>query len=141
RLYHTALDPATPFYHEQYNAVRTLDLNGFVASKAYVMFVNFTGAMLVGSLYFNKVSFIKVALIVCGLFIVGHILNYFIARMIFDSVNKALPYYSVFIAVGKDFGKVMLPPNASKAVDICMQYVVPAILWLVALIRLREKEF
>jgi hypothetical protein len=141
QLYHNTLDPKAPFYNEQYNAVQTFELDGFVAGKAYLMYVNFAGAMLVGSLYFNKASFIKVALIICGLYIAGHFINYLMAKLIFNTIDKALPYYCVFIPVGNDFGKVMLPAHASKAVDITAQYIVPAILWGVAYIRLREKEF
>ncbi len=139
--YHKSLDPKSPFYKQMYEHVNFFPYDGFVASKSYIMFVNFTGAMLVGSLYFNKVSFIKVALIICGLFIGGHFLNYLMAKAVFGNIDKALPFYCVFIPVGKEFGKVELPANASKAIDICMQYIVPAILLGVAYIRLREKEF
>ena len=139
--YHASLDPKGPFYKQLYESVNTFPLQGFVASKAYIMFLNATGAMLVGSLYFNKGAFIKVALIVCGLYIGGHILNQFIAEAVFDKIDKALPYYCVFIPVGKEFGKVLLPDLASNVVDICMLYVMPAIFWLVTFIRLREKEF
>ena len=41
----------------------------------------------------------------------------------------------------KEFGKVMLPPFASNAVDICILYIIPAVLLVTAYIRLREKEF
>jgi hypothetical protein len=63
------------------------------------------------------------------------------AKALFDTVDRALPYYCVFIPVGKEFGKVLLPAYASAAVDIGLLYVVPAILWLVTYTRLREKEF
>ena len=115
--------------------------DGFAASKTYMMFANFTAAMLVGALYFNKTAFIKVALIICGLFIAGTYLNFYMARTVFTNVDRALPYYCVFIPAGKDFGKVVLPSYASKAVDICILYIVPAILLVTAYIRLREKEF
>lgn len=140
-LFHKSLDPKDPYYHEMYESVHTFRLDGFLASKVYIMFLNATGAMLIGSLYFNKANFIKVALIVCALYIGGHLLNYFMAKAVFESVDKALPYYCVFIPVGKEFGKVLLPAYASVAVDICLLYVVPAILWLLTYVRLREKEF
>ncbi|MGI8636650.1 MAG: hypothetical protein ACR2KZ_14735, partial [Segetibacter sp.] len=140
-MYHTALDPKSPFYKQMYEAVQVLPYDGFVASKTYMMFVNFTTAMLVGALYFNKAAFIKVSLIVCGLFIAGSYLNYYIAKAVFDNVDKALPYYAVFLTVGKEFGKVILPAYASKAVDICILYIVPAVLLATSYIRLREKEF
>ena len=138
---HKTLDPKGPFYKETYNAVHIFPYDGFMALTAYRMFVNFTTAMLVGSLYFNKAAFIKVALIVCGLFIVGTYLNGLMAKAIFDTVDRALPYYGVFIPVCTDLGKIMLPSYASKAVDICILYIVPAVLLITAYVRLREKEF
>ena len=135
-LYHNSLDPKNPYYKEMYESVHTFPLDGFVAGKCYIMFLNFTGLMLIGSLYFNKAVFIKVALIVCALNIGGHFLNYFMAKTVFAEVDRALPYYCVFIPVGKDFGKVLLPGYASVAVDICFLYIIPAILWLATYIRL-----
>lgn len=140
-IYHKTLDPKGPFYKELYESVQTLPYDGFIASKTYMMFVNFTTAMLVGALYFNKAAFIKVALFVCGLFIAGSYLNYFIAKAMFNNIDKALPYYAVFITVGREFGKVLLPSFASKAVDICILYVLPTVLLVTAYVRLREKEF
>jgi hypothetical protein len=106
-----------------------------------MMFLNATGAMLVGSLYFNKGAYIKTALLVCGFYIGGHILNEVIAEAMFDPIDKALPFYCVFIPVGKQVGKVLLPYYASNFVDVCILYVMPAIFWLTAYVRLREKEF
>ncbi len=140
-MYHKTLDPKGPFYKELYNSVQILPYDGFIATKTYMMFVNFTTAMLVGALFFNKAAFIKVALIVCGLFIAGSYLNYFMAKVVFDNIDKALPYYAVFIPVGKEFGKIVLPSYASKAVDICILYIIPSVLLVTAYIRLREKEF
>jgi hypothetical protein len=140
-MLHKTLDPKAPFYKETYDAVQLFPYDGFVATKAYMMFVNFTTAMLVGALYFNKAAFIKVALIVCALFILGTYLNALIAKMIFHNLDKALPYYAVFITVGKEYGKIVLPAYASKAVDICILYIIPTVLLVTAYVRLREKEF
>ncbi|GEO10553.1 hypothetical protein [Segetibacter aerophilus] len=140
-IYHKALNPTGPFYKEMYEAINVLPYNGFIAGKAYMMFANFTTAMLVGALYFNKAAFIKVALIVCAIFIAGSYLNYFMAKAVFDNLDKALPYYAVFITVGKEFGKIILPSFASKAVDICILYIIPSVLLITAYVRLREKEF
>lgn len=140
-LYHKSLDPKNPFYKELYEHVNIFPFNGFVASASYKMFVNFTGAMLVGTLYFNKAAFIKVALFICALFIGGFLLNNIMAKAVIDNVDKGLPYYAVFITAGKEFGKLELPSYASKAVDICILYIVPAVLLVTAYVRLREKEF
>jgi hypothetical protein len=139
--YRHSLDPKGPFYKELYERVNTFPIFGFVASKAYMMFLNATGAMLVGSLYFNRGAYIKVALLVCCLYIGGHVFNEVIANAMFDKIDKALPYYFVFIPVGKEFGKVLLPNYASEFVDVCIMYIMPAIFWLTAFVRLREKEF
>lgn len=104
-IFHKSLDPKGPFYRELYNSVHILPFDGFVASKTYMMYANFAAAMLVGSLYFNKAAFIKVALIICALFIGGSYFNYYMASAMFDNVDRALPFYAVFIPVGKDFWK------------------------------------
>jgi uncharacterized phage infection (PIP) family protein YhgE len=140
-LYHNSLDPNNPNYKELYSDVTTFPLTGFVAQKSYFMFLNFTGVMLAGTLYFNKAAFIKVALIVSSLIIGGFVLDHLMAKSIFKSIDKALPFDAVFIAVGKDFGKVDLPPSASNAVHLLFLYILPAIFWIVAYVRLKEKEF
>ena len=140
-LLHKSLDPTRPFYKETFESVQVFPFDGFVAAKTYMMYVNFTSAMLVGALYFNKAAFIKVALIICALFIGGFFLNNIMAKALIANVDKGLPYYAVFITVGKEFGKVVLPAYASKAVDICILYIIPAILLTTAYTRLREKEF
>lgn len=140
-LYHSSLDPKDPYYKSKFEMVNEFPFSGFIATRAYILFLNLAGSMLIGSLYFNKASFIKVSLIICVLLIGGVFLNYFMATLVFAKVDRALPYNFVFIPVGKEFGKVILPQYASAAVDMGMIVVVPAILWLSTLLRLREKEF
>lgn len=139
--YYNSLDTAHPYYNELRQSVNLFQFDGFVAGKAYLLFTNLTGAMLIGSLYFDKVAFIKVALIVSGIIISGYLLDYVMAEAIFTDVEKALPYYAVFVPVDKDFGKVVLPAYGSNAVNISFQYILPSILWMTPFIRLREKEF
>ncbi len=141
RGYHKSLDPKSPFYKEMYEHVHIFPYDGVVAFLSYKMFVNFTTAMLVGALYFNKAAFIKVALIICSLIIGGFILNSMMAQAVFDNIDKTIPFNCVFITVGKESGKIELPSYASKAVAICILYIVPAVLLITAYIRLREKEF
>lgn len=140
-IYHKSLNPKDPFYTHLYESVHVFPFNSYIALQVYKMFANFTTAMLVGTLYFNKSAFIKVALIVCGLFVGGYFLNTVMANGLFDNIDKALPFHAVFIPVGKEFGKVELPAYASKAVHFSFLYIIPAILLLTAYVRLREKEF
>ena len=64
-LYHNGLDPSSPFYKQAYESVYTFDLSGVIAGNVYILFFMYTGAMLLGSLYFNKVSVIKTAIALC----------------------------------------------------------------------------
>jgi hypothetical protein len=140
-IYHNGLDPKGPFYKQMYDAVQPFPYDGFVAVKTYMMFLNFAGAMLVGSLYFNKAPFIKVALIACGFCFGAYFLNLFIANLFFKNVDSAFPYYLVWITVGKERGRLELPANILNTVSISFQYIIPFILWTLAFFRLREKEF
>ncbi len=141
KIYRESLDPNGPFYRELYEHVEVMPLTGFVASKAFFMFANFAGAMLVGSLYFNKVSFIKAALLICAFCFGAYLLNMVIAGAMIKNVTNALPYWLVWIEVGKDKGRIDLPENLGQAVSILFRYIVPAILWVLAYVRLKEKEF
>ena len=140
-IYHKGLDPKGPFYKEMYDAVQPFPFDGFVADKSYMMFLNFAGAMLVGSLYFNRAPFIKVALVACGICFGAFLLNLFIANLFFKNVDSAFPYYLVWITVGKERGRLELPANILNTVSIFFQYIIPFILWTLAFLRLREKEF
>jgi hypothetical protein len=140
-MYHRSLDPQGPFYKELFDQVQNFQFDRFVASKVLSMFLNFAGAMLVGSLYFNKVSFIKVALIICAFWFGAFLLNLMIARAMMQNVSNALPYWLVWIDVEKNRGRIDLPPNIAMAVKILIQYIIPAIFWLLAFVRLKEKEF
>ncbi len=140
-LYHSSLDVNGPFYKQFYEQVQIFPFNGFVAKNVIVMFVNFAGAVLVGSLYFNKLSFIKVALIIAAFWFGAFLLNLMIAKMMMEHVNNALPYFLVFIDVNNEAGRIELPGNVARIVSILIQFVVPSILWILAFVRLKEKEF
>ncbi len=140
-IYHSGLDPKGPFYKELYDAVQLFPFNGFIANKTYMMFLNFGGAMLVGTLYFNKAPFIKVALIACAFCFGAFLLNLFIANLFFKNIDNAFPYYLVWITVGNERGRLELPGNVLNTVSILFQYIIPFVLWTLAFLRLREKEF
>lgn len=140
-VYHNSLDPQSPFYKDQYEAVKIFAYNEFIADKAFIMFFNFAGAMLVGSLYFNKAPFIKVALIVCGICMGLFMLNILIASLFLNNVQTAFPYYLVWVWVGKERGRLELPDNILAITSITFHYLIPGILWGLAYLRLREKEF
>src|SRR5258706_697726 len=106
-----------------------------------MVFFNFACWLLGGFFNFKKASFIKVSLIRCGFCFGAFFLNLFIANLFFKNVDSAFPYYLVWITVGKERGRLELPANVLNTVDIAFKYIIPFILWTLAFLRLREKEF
>lgn len=140
-IYHNHLDPSSPFYKQQYESVYTFNLNGGVAWKVYPMFLFYTGAMLVGSLYFNKTAFIKTTIAICILLAVVVGLNWVFAKIFFKNFDDAAVFNHIVIPVGKEEGTIELPDNVVNIFNYSLFYIIPAILWMLSFTRLREKEF
>jgi len=138
--YHHNLDPLSPFYKDQYEAVKIFPYDSFVADKSFLLFFNITGSMFLAALYFNKAAFIKGALLFIGVWAGFFLLNIFIASIFFD-VKNAIPYFLVWIQRGSETGRLELSANIQNIVTILFHYILPAILWSLAYLRLREKEF
>lgn len=139
--YHNSLDPNAPFYKIRYDAVYLFAFDGRIARLCYPMFLVFSGMMLVGSLYFNKVALVKVALFTCILFFAIYGLNYLFAGLMFNNIDDAFPFQHVAILVGKEVGSVELPKNVHDPIWYFINFGLPVVLWGVSFIRLREKEF
>ncbi|MBK7938154.1 MAG: hypothetical protein IPJ82_14175 [Lewinellaceae bacterium] len=140
-LYHNGLNPTAANYALMTRYAQVFALTGPVAQNVYTLFFVFAGAMLVGTLYFNKVSFVKVALILFGLFFFLYTFNFGIAKALMGDIGNAMPFQFVAVRAGYDFERIELPENWSGAVEMAIRYVFPASLWLIALVRLRDKEF
>lgn len=138
--YRNGLDPTDPDYQLLYHGIELFSFDNEVAKIVYTVFVNIAGAMLVGSLYFNKVSYIKVALIICTLVIVTYFFNLFIAMAFFDHIDVAIPFKVIFLKVGTGVGIINQPDFMARAINLAISYAVPLLLWLTAYIRLKEKE-
>src|SRR5205085_12070833 len=115
--------------------------NSIIAWKVYTMFFFLTGAMFVGSLYFNNAAFIKTGIAICILCIGVFVLNWGIAKLFFGNINDAGPFDHVTVPVGKDEGSIILPSNIQNIFYYSIWYILLAILWLLSLTRLNEKEF
>lgn len=139
--YHNGLDPASPFYKQQYESVYAFNMNGFLAWKVYPMFFFFTGTMFVGALYFNKAALIKTAIVVCVVCLGTVGVNWLMASLFFNNVNGMVPFDRISLAVGKDEATVGLPSGIQNIFYYSICYIIPAILWLLPLSRLKEKEF
>lgn len=139
--YHKSLDPTSLSYKQQYESVSTFDINGIIAWKVYAMFLMLTGSMLTGGLYFNKIPFIKTAIAICIVFVVVFGINWLIATLFFSNINDAGPFDHVELIVGKQIGTLILPTNIDNFFHKIVAFVMPSVLWLLPLLRLREKEF
>ena len=139
--YHNSLDPDGPFYKIRYDAVYLLSFSDRLPRIAYSMFLIFSGMMLIGSLYFNKVALVKTALAVCIFFFAIYGLNYLFAGLMFTNIDDAFPFQHVAILVGKEVGSVELPKSVHDPIWYFINFGLPVILWGVSFIRLREKEF
>ena len=140
-LYHNSLDTTDPFYKQLYESVYVFPFDGIIAWKVYPLFLFLTGAMLLGSLYFNKVAFIKVAISVCILIIGIFGLNWAIASVLFGHISDAGVFHYVTIPVGKEEGFIELPSYINTIFNYSIWYIFPGILWFISYTRLREKEF
>jgi hypothetical protein len=139
--YHNGLDRTTPLYHALYNHVYLYAFeDNNVVVKATVLYTNFVGAMMVGTLYFNRVALVKVALVVCGVLAVIYFLNLAIVSLLFSNVDIAFPYFTVLIKVDSEVGNIELPHYAYAIANNFLQYILPGTLWITAYVRLREKE-
>ncbi|AMR31801.1 hypothetical protein A0256_10400 [Mucilaginibacter sp. PAMC 26640] len=138
--YHNGLDRNSPLYKNMYNAVYIFPFEGNIVRQSTTLFLNFTGIMLVGQLYFNKVALVKVALVTCAIMGFIYFLNLAVATMLLGKIDIAFPYYTVLINMGSEVGNVELPEGVVAVPNAFFQYILPVILWLTAYIRLREKE-
>ena len=144
-MYHNSLDPASFSYHSDYASVYTLPFNGRVALRVYNLFLIFTSISFLGSLYFNKVSFVKVALVFCAFCFFIFTLNWIIAKMFFGEIAGAFPFREVSISIGKSMnpeeGAIGMPERVYQITEFFFDYVMPACLFALVYLRLREKEF
>ena len=138
-LYHNGLNRLDPRYKQMYDSVYIFSFTGDTVD-IFVFFVNAAAAMLVGSLYFNKVSFIKVALVICGIYFFTFLLNYLAGSILFKEMFHGFPFHSISVKNGDEEGNIGLPSGWSKLYDVMALYLLPGILLAVSYIRLREKE-
>lgn len=139
--YHHNLNTHSPYYKEQYELVNILRFTDSTAAQSFTMFFNFTGIMMLGALFFNKAAFIKTALVICSILVAGFLLNLLIINLLIKNVQTAFPFSIVWLWVGKERARLDLSPENADIVKIAFRFVLPAILWVLSLLRLKEKEF
>jgi hypothetical protein len=139
-LYHSSLNRNDPRYAGFYNAVYLFSFTSSDAQGLYAFFANSAGPMLIGSLYFNKIPFIKTALFICGLYFFTFLLNYLIGIALFPDAMHFYPFHMLAMKAGDDFKQVVMPPWFYPLWDVITLYLLPAIFCIISYIRLKEKE-
>jgi len=149
--YHNHLDTTAPNYQQLYDTVGIFPFDRGKSQEVYMYFANYSGAMLLGSMFFNKLSFIKVTLVIGGVFLSIYFINLLIAKLVFPGVQNAFPFDSVDITIIKTSADARIissepraldvPSKELKMLDFFARYLLPAALWSIAYVRLKEKEF
>ncbi len=118
--------------------LQILEFDSFYPHRfLYTTFIG-TGAIALGNLYIKKNAFVKLCLILVGSIWAFIFLDRYIFELFFKGVNVGS--MSVGIASPRFVGNVVTPHVYEKAFDMLYQLIFPIALWLIALIRLREKE-
>jgi hypothetical protein len=139
--YHNNLNTHAPYYKEQYELVNIIPFTGSTAAQNFMMFFNFTGIMMLGALFFNKAAFIKTALVICSILVAAFLLNLLIINLLIKNVQTAFPFTVVWLWIGKERAQLELSPENADKAKIIFRFVLPAVLWALSLLRLKEKEF
>ena len=139
--YHNSLATIEPRLYDQfYKNASVLPFDSHSLIFIYKIYFILTSFMALVSLYFNKNAVVKGTLLFFCLFITSWFGNGIIAKLILGSdFTKASYFYSASKLDYDSF--VIMPENWLQIINPFFLIGLPAILWLVALIRLREKEF
>lgn len=106
----------------------------------YFVFFNMTGAMSIGSLYFNKMAFVKTVFVSIIVFVLINTLNAQIAKALISENVSTSPMLFWRTNTSSMNDAVTLPKAIDGIYTVIFNYILPLVLWLIALIRLREKE-
>ena len=138
--YRNNLDHNAINYQTLYNSVEIFSFNNSIAQVVFVAFFNISGVMLLGSLYFNRVSYIKVSLLICTFLIVTYFINLLFASFFFNQIDLAVPFRNIFLKVDKEVGIIDMPSVPATVIGFTIAYILPATLWLLSYLRIKEKE-
>jgi hypothetical protein len=138
----THLNPNRIDYKFVYDKTRVMPFWGGgipIIDIAFAIFLVFTGIMAVGSVYFNKMALVKTMFAFAGIILLLQFLNSNITSFFFEKdTNTSLFWSGISIRSTGDY--VNLPKNINQIFTAFYSYLLPIILWLIALVRLREKE-
>ena len=133
----TAMKPEQ--YKRLYDSAKVMPFLSNNLRYNYLIFFNITGAMAIGALYFNRMALIKTLFVCVGVFAGLEGLNKQLINTIFPlEMHTTVFWRTVHVASSDQF--ISLPSPFDTLHLVFLNYLLPVALWLIALIRLREKE-
>ena len=133
------LESDLPYLKYTFQAVKgVMPFSGFMAC-----FFGLSGATVLGTLYFNQKSYIKTALVLVGFFIVfGFLANTLFGIIIGESTSTGIFTFDKALVTNES--KRQFSVEAPEAIKNLVKYFllvfIPAALWLIGLVRLRDRE-
>ena len=139
--FHDTLPKSLGDYQKMFAMVQILSFDSWELKNTYYIYFMLTGVMAIGSLYFNKMALIKSAIGFIVVFASLHYLNQFIAALIFGERVSTLPFMYKITVLTVHFPTIFLENVPRLLLETFFLIVLPIVLWIIAFIRLREKEF
>ncbi len=119
------------------NRTQVVNYSGSFMKNTLALFFILTGMTALGCLYFNKNAFVKTLLAIACCYVGFIFLSYQIKNYFFDEIGSGGTLYRTYVRKG---GMVNLDETYANMLDFGFYFGLPTALWLIALIRLREKE-
>jgi hypothetical protein len=137
--YRHQLDTKSKSYWDLYNAAQLMPFWGDSKARSYSLFFTITGMIAIGSLYFNRMAIVKTLLLFVGFNIVFFYFHDKINDFIFQTpTSTGLKLQSITVGVTGEI--VTLPSPFLEIYSFMSDYFYAFIFWLIALVRMREKE-
>lgn len=105
-------------------------------------FINFQSLVLLGSVYFNKIQFIKTVLVIIAGFFIAFNANAYLLQLITDenAIVSNTPLGGFIFSYKNENIAVNPHPNTEIVTAAILWVAVPVVLWLAAWFRIREKQ-
>ena len=139
--FHDTLPKSRGDYQKMFEMVNVLSFDSWELKNTYYIYFMLIGLMAIGSLYFNKMALIKSAIGFIIVFASLYFLNQFIAALIFGERVSTLPFMYKITVLTIHFPTIFLENGPRLLMESFFLIVLPIVLWIIAFIRLHEKEF
>ena len=128
-------------YHKFFNLAKVMSFSSTELKFYYVFYGIITSLIAVGAFYFNKLALIKTVISGITVLIAALFINSQIASMVFGKEVRITALMGNVYVLGKNYDSIYLTESSAAILDFILYVMLPITLWLIAFIRLREKEF